>query len=202
MTQGRQIVVQRGFEPEMRSAEHGFTLLEMLVALAVFSLAALALVRLQGVTLRTAAAPALHRLLMRTGAVVHLGAVDRGDIVHLDKLGGSAAERVPTAVGARAPAHRVALGIAALAAMSPEEVETALEQGGSGFRPGPRWWAELHRVRDGVVVRDGDHTAGMRQPDREQQRRRARAGRGMVHRVTVLPRGGSQGNQAVAGRLA
>jgi len=35
--------------------ESGFTLLEMLVALAVFSLAALALVRLQGVTLRTAA---------------------------------------------------------------------------------------------------------------------------------------------------
>ncbi|GLV20797.1 hypothetical protein TomMM35A_06570 [Sphingobium sp. TomMM35A] len=35
--------------------EQGFTLLEMLVALAVFSLAALALVRLQGVTLRTAA---------------------------------------------------------------------------------------------------------------------------------------------------
>ena len=39
----------------VRRAERGFTLLEMLVALAVFSLAALALVRLQGVTLRTAA---------------------------------------------------------------------------------------------------------------------------------------------------
>ena len=39
----------------VRCAERGFTLLEMLVALAVFSLAALALVRLQGVTLRTAA---------------------------------------------------------------------------------------------------------------------------------------------------
>ena len=38
-----------------RSAQQGFTLLEMLVALAVFSLAALALVRLQGVTLHTAA---------------------------------------------------------------------------------------------------------------------------------------------------
>ena len=37
------------------ASEQGFTLLEMLVALAVFSLAALALVRLQGVTLRTAA---------------------------------------------------------------------------------------------------------------------------------------------------
>jgi general secretion pathway protein I len=40
---------------EIRKTERGFTLLEMLVALAVFSLAALALVRLQGVTLRTAA---------------------------------------------------------------------------------------------------------------------------------------------------
>ena len=69
-------------------------------------------------------------------------------------------EDLPVPEG-EAPAHRVALGIAALAAMSPEGVETALEQGGSGFRPGPRWWAELHRVRDGVVVRDGDHTAGM-----------------------------------------
>ncbi|WP_022681096.1 type II secretion system minor pseudopilin GspI [Sphingobium bisphenolivorans] len=39
----------------MARREAGFTLLEMLVALAVFSLAALALVRLQGVTLHTAA---------------------------------------------------------------------------------------------------------------------------------------------------
>lgn len=37
------------------SSERGFTLLEMLVALAVFSLAALALIRLQAVSIRTAA---------------------------------------------------------------------------------------------------------------------------------------------------
>jgi general secretion pathway protein I len=38
-----------------RSAERGFTLIEMMVALAVFSLAALALIRLEGATIRGAA---------------------------------------------------------------------------------------------------------------------------------------------------
>lgn len=38
--------------PVRRSAEHGFTLIEMMVALAVFSLAALALIRLEGATVR------------------------------------------------------------------------------------------------------------------------------------------------------
>jgi general secretion pathway protein I len=36
-------------------AEHGFTLVEMLVALAIFSLAAMALLRLEGATVRTTA---------------------------------------------------------------------------------------------------------------------------------------------------
>lgn len=44
---------EHGFTFRPRSAEHGFTLLEMLVALAIFSLAALALVRLQAVSART-----------------------------------------------------------------------------------------------------------------------------------------------------
>ena len=39
----------------MRRGEHGFTLIEMMVALAVLSLAALALLKLQGVTLRASA---------------------------------------------------------------------------------------------------------------------------------------------------
>lgn len=41
---------EAGFTPLRRSAEHGFTLIEMLVALAIFSLAALALLRLSGAT--------------------------------------------------------------------------------------------------------------------------------------------------------
>ncbi|MFW2852177.1 type II secretion system minor pseudopilin GspI [Sphingomonas sp. TX0543] len=42
-----------GFAPWKRSAEHGFTLIEIMVALAVFSLAILALIRLEGATIRS-----------------------------------------------------------------------------------------------------------------------------------------------------
>lgn len=55
-----------------RRGTRGFTLLEMLVALAVFSLAALALLRLEGATLRSTAAlddKALAQLVARNMAV-------------------------------------------------------------------------------------------------------------------------------------
>lgn len=44
----------KGFIPFELSAEHGFTLVEMMVALAVFSLAALALMKLVGVSIASA----------------------------------------------------------------------------------------------------------------------------------------------------
>lgn len=45
---------RQGFTSWTRSAEHGFTLIEMMVALLVFSLAAMALIRLEGASFRTA----------------------------------------------------------------------------------------------------------------------------------------------------
>ncbi|AHH21504.1 putative transcriptional regulator, IclR family [Nocardia nova SH22a] len=76
--------------------------------------------------LRACAAPVLHELLLATSAVVHLGALDGGELLYLDKLGGRAATAVPTRVGSRIAAHRSTLGRVALAQLPPEEVEARL----------------------------------------------------------------------------
>jgi DNA-binding IclR family transcriptional regulator len=110
--------------------------------------------------LRSVAAPVLHDLHVRTGAVVHLGLLDRGHIVHLDKLGGASARQVPTSVGGRMPAHRLALGVAALAGLSPEDVVAELTHI-RGWQPDPSWWGELHNVRRRVAVRSGDYAESM-----------------------------------------
>jgi DNA-binding IclR family transcriptional regulator len=98
--------------------------------------------------LREAAAPVLHDLQVTTGAVVHLGVLDGASIVHVDKLGGQSAVRVPTRVGTRAPAYDLALGLAVLAALPPEDVT---------------WCdADLHRIRRaGVVYRRDDYGLGL-----------------------------------------
>lgn len=99
--------------------------------------------------LREAAAPVLHGLHVQTAAVTHLGVLDGPDVVHVDKLGGPLAGQVPTRVGTRMPAHLVALGVAALAALAPDDVGADLA-------------AELHRVRRaGGLVRAGDYAAGL-----------------------------------------
>jgi DNA-binding IclR family transcriptional regulator len=99
--------------------------------------------------LREAAAPVLHEIQVRTGSVVHLGVLDGHDVVHVDKLGGALAERVPTRVGTRLAADRVALGLAALAATSADDASVDLA-------------AQLHRIRRaGGLVRSGDYAAGL-----------------------------------------
>lgn len=98
---------------------------------------------------REVAAPVLHRLHVRTHAVVHLGVLDGDDVVHLDKLGGASADRVPTSVGSRILAERVALGLAILAARPPEDY-------------GHELGIELQRVRrTGGLVSTGDYGPGL-----------------------------------------
>jgi DNA-binding IclR family transcriptional regulator len=68
--------------------------------------------------LREVAAPILHQLSLRAeSAVVHLAVFEDGDIIHLDKLGGPEAACIPTRVGSRSHASRIALGLATLSAL-------------------------------------------------------------------------------------
>jgi general secretion pathway protein I len=63
---------ERDRTPLKRPAQHGFTLIEMMVALAIFSLAALALIRLEGATLSSTAVladRAIGQIVVRNLAV-------------------------------------------------------------------------------------------------------------------------------------
>jgi DNA-binding IclR family transcriptional regulator len=102
--------------------------------------------------LREAAGPVLHDLYVRTGAVAQLGVLvgrpGAYDVVHVDKLGGASAARVPTAVGTRVSAHRLALGLAVLSVLPPEHVPAVEEH--------------LHRVRRvGGLVRYDEYARGL-----------------------------------------
>jgi DNA-binding IclR family transcriptional regulator len=96
--------------------------------------------------LREAAAPALYDLQIATSAVVHLGVLSGPNIVHIDKLGGPA---VPTRVGTTAPAGAVALGLAVLAGLPPEDVGDATRDDLQAIR------------RAGVVCRPDDYGPGL-----------------------------------------
>ncbi|MEU1341176.1 IclR family transcriptional regulator [Streptomyces sp. NPDC090075] len=73
--------------------------------------------------LRTAAAPQLLELAVRSRMAVHLAVLDGPEIYYLDKIGGRAAVDVPSQVGGREVAHCTSLGKAMLAWLTPEEVD-------------------------------------------------------------------------------
>jgi DNA-binding IclR family transcriptional regulator len=81
------------------------------VGMRLFELGGLALQRSQ---LRDAALPHLYALAAKTGLAAHLGVLDRGEVVYLERvlIGGY---RLPTRLGGRMPAYCTGLGKAMLA---------------------------------------------------------------------------------------
>ncbi len=72
-------------------------------------------VALNGVELRREARPYLERLHRDTGCTIHLGILDGGEVVYIDKFEGNNSIRLYSQVGRRAPAHCTGLGKALLA---------------------------------------------------------------------------------------
>ena len=76
--------------------------------------------------IRSAAAPAVQELFLRTGLVVHLAVLDKADVYYLDRVGGLFATTLPSRVGGRVSAHTTAIGKALLAWQPPEQVDEML----------------------------------------------------------------------------
>ncbi|QCQ93739.1 IclR family transcriptional regulator [Rhodococcus sp. SGAir0479] len=99
---------------------------------------------------RAAAAAHLNHLHLTTGTVVHLAVLEGARVLYLDKVGGSAADSVPSHVGARVAAERTVAGRALLAALPPERVDNLLALEGAGPSTAPalsRLHADLGHVR-------------------------------------------------------
>jgi DNA-binding IclR family transcriptional regulator len=82
-------------------------------------------VALQRTGLRETAFKHLHSLALRTGLVVHLGLLDHGEVVYLDRVT-TTRVTLPTRVGGREPAYCTALGKVMLAFADPASQASAL----------------------------------------------------------------------------
>ena len=82
-------------------------------------------VALQRTGLRETAFKHLHSLALRTGMVVHLGILDHGEVVYLDRVTTTRVS-LPTRVGGREPAYCTALGKVMLAFADPASQASAL----------------------------------------------------------------------------
>lgn len=107
--------------------------------------------------LRAGAAPVLHRLLLDTSGVVHLGVLDGGELVLVDKIGGRFATAVPSRVGDRFAAHRCGLGRAALAELVPEDAEARIAAVDRNADLGEVHAQLAHIRRQGVAFADNEY---------------------------------------------
>jgi len=119
---------------------------------------------LNSLELRTQARPHLERLRRDTGYTVHLGILDAGEVVYIDKIEGDTPVRIYSQVGRRAPAHCTGLGKALLAFQPAATVrEVAATRGLRRYTPETiisvsELLSELERVRErGYAVDMAEH---------------------------------------------
>jgi DNA-binding IclR family transcriptional regulator len=86
--------------------------------------------RLEQLELRSVGRPLLAELRDRTGETVHLGVLEAGQVVYVEKLESPGPLRMASMVGRIVPAHSTALGKAMLAYLPREQVERIVERHG------------------------------------------------------------------------
>jgi len=74
--------------------------------------------------------PYLEELMQKTKETIHLGILDSGEVIYLDKVESTATIRMYSQVGKRVPAHSTSLGKAIMAHLSEERVREILKEKG------------------------------------------------------------------------
>ncbi|WP_443044045.1 IclR family transcriptional regulator [Streptomyces sp. NBC_00322] len=80
--------------------------------------------------LRSAAQPFMQDLYEATRETVHLGVLDGGQVVYVEKITGRTSAATPTRVGGRMPAPYTSIGKVLLAHLSPEAIDSAVRAAG------------------------------------------------------------------------
>lgn len=105
--------------------------------------------------LHASAVPFLHELHRMTGFVVHLGVLQGGDVVYLEKIGENLGKALPTRVGGKQPAHCTAIGKVLLAHSEQDRVHAPELERRTRYSIGSsaQLTTELASVRDrGIAV--------------------------------------------------
>lgn len=84
---------------------------------------------ISNLTLRQEALPVLQRLMEETNETVHLGVIDQGQVVYIEKVLAPQNVIVHTQIGQRESVHSTALGRAILASMPEEAIERIIKVG-------------------------------------------------------------------------
>lgn len=74
--------------------------------------------------------PYLEELMQKTKETIHLGILDSGEIIYLDKVESTATIRMYSQVGKRVSAHSTSLGKAIMAHLPEEQVKEILQEKG------------------------------------------------------------------------
>ena len=79
--------------------------------------------------LREAALPFMEDLYEATHETIHLGVLDDGEVLYIEKIAGRRGCTVPTTLGTRKPLYCTGLGKAMLAYSTPQLVQTVIQNG-------------------------------------------------------------------------
>jgi DNA-binding IclR family transcriptional regulator len=125
--------------------------------------------RLEQIELRTAGRPILLDLRDHTGETAHLGVLEQGQVVYIDKTEAPGPLRMASAIGKIMPAHSTALGKAMLAHLPAREAGAVLDLWGMPRRTARtitdrrRFFSELASIKArGYAIDNVENEDGVR----------------------------------------